>query len=239
MSTGLLWSSQWGTWRSWSWRNYKHRGSSQRPRSLRGVHLLAAGSTLRNCLSKSGILSTVIAKRNNRYWRLFSRITTFNEPGIPPRDGAEQDYNNRVSWRRTSLVRFNWHCHRKSKGLFSLVITIDQSPICFGASKFPKAEFTCQDLCLSSHDLLFRMQVTVDWDFPRCISTQIPLRGGILTEHESYVTASVATIQKLNSPNTDDSSVRLTECLTSFTREEELEDGAWWVHPPSRNAPCC
>ena len=38
-------------------------------------------------------------------------------------------------------------------------------------------------------------------------------------------------IQKLQSPAgaIDDNSVSLTECLESFTREEELEDGAWYV----------
>jgi hypothetical protein len=71
------------------------------------------------------------------------------------------------------------------------------------------------------------MQVTVDWEHPRSITPQVPLRGGILTEHDSHIAAAAATIQKLNTPNPDDTNVRLTECLKSFTGEEELEDGAW------------
>ena len=74
------------------------------------------------------------------------------------------------------------------------------------------------------------MQIAVDWKHPPSIGPggEVPLRGGIIVDDVAHTTAAAAMMQKLAKSGTDDNNqVTLVECLESFTRAEELEDGAW------------
>lgn len=71
---------------------------------------------------------------------------------------------------------------------------------------------------------MFRLQIAIDWITPPSNFA----RGGVIIDHESHTAA--CEVMKHKGAVTDDGSVSLADCFSSFTAEEELDDGTWYCN---------